>query len=665
MHMNDTTPAQKQAHSPAALIEQIESRITAITELFNEIDALRARNDQRTAELDQREAAITRRTQELEACAAEMAQAAANARRQEEAAQAELQAARQRLAELERQNAGFAGGAVRQLQDVVGAVRQLEQMQENENRIASLESELTKVRQSHANLESALREAKQTIDTVRSERDETANRAAELESALRDSQRQTEHARSEREAASRRIAELESALHAHHRDAEHVRSERDAAQERISQLEPAIRAAAERLEAAERRAATAEGTRTDLENKLREATSLIDELKAETRGALRHVSDLEASLQAANAKIAQIQSQAGEGNDRAAALETAINQLKSQRDDLAARVEALQDRLTSAQQEAETARRETDSLREELTESSRKIEATVESSRRVGDDRLERRKARLALARRLLRDRSYQLSRAVKAVEAKVRECEQVLEAREHVTAAARAVQRAEKRIRARAARNKAGVLVAAAVATLIMILALSWAVAGHFFTPTYLARIELVPDTRGRELAPEHLEGWQAYHESLLRDPIVTQAAAERMARRGITSLADPGALRERLNADLRAEVPKPGRFLLELQGQGHERTRRILETYAATIVSHANASRERRPDGAATVIAVEASIVGEPLEDSRPVIAAGLTGVFSIAAFLGWLALWMKLRKPDAKAVEEAAFDVEEVTA
>ncbi len=598
--MSDTTHANRPGLSPAALIEQIESRMAAVSELFNEMEALRARNDQHAAELAQREAQIARRAQELERTAGELAQASMQARKQEEAAQLELQAARQRLAELERQGAGIAGGAVRQLQDVVGAVRQLEQMQARDVRIAELEQESAALGQMRASLESSLREAHGAIDELRAERETISGRVQEMESALRE-------------------------VHTRFEDAQRS------------------------LEASQRHADEVEAARAKIEQELQTARARNDELKAETRGALRHVSELESSLEAANQRVEQLQAHAGDGQERIAALESQIAEMTQAREDTAAQIDNLQAELADARRAA--------------ADAEERAVAAKASSRRADDQRLSVRKARLVRARRLLRERSEQLNRAVRAVEAKYRECEQILQAREHVAAASRAIQRAEKQVREKAARTKAANFIAAALGVLALIFVGSWLIAGYFATPTYLARIELVPEVRGRDMTEEQTVAWRVYHESLLRDPLVTQAAAERMGRRGITTLADPGALRERLAASLRVETPTPGRLILELDGQGHERTRRILETYAAAIVSHANASRERRPDGASTAIAVEAAIVGEPLNDNRPVIAAGLSGGLSLAAIFGWVALWSRLRKPDASTVEEAAMDVEQV--
>ena len=600
--MKDTTHANRPGLSPAALIEQIESRMSAVSELFSEMEAMRARNDQHAAELAQREAQIARRAQELERTSAELAQASMQARKQEETAQAELQAARQRLAELERQGSGIAGGAVRQLQDVVGAVRQLEQMQARDARIAELEQECASLQQVRASMESSLREAHGAIDQLRAQRDAMNERAQEIEAALREAHSRFEESQQNIDESQRRAAELEAA-------------------------------------------------RTGLEQELQTARSRNDELKAEVRGALRHVSELESSLEAATSRVEQLLSQSGSGEQRIVALEAQVAEMTRAREETAAQIDNLQAELADA--------------RRGVVEANERAESAKASKHVAHDERLSVRKARLTRARRMLRDRSEQLNRAVRAVEAKYRECEQILQAREHVAAASRAIQRAEKKVREKAARTKAANLIAAALGCFAIIVVCSWLIAGQFATPTYLARIELTPEVRGRDMTEEQVVAWRVYHESLLRDPLVTQAAAERMGRRGITTLADPGALRERLAESLRHETPVPGRLILEFEGEGHERTRRILETYAAAVVSHANASRERRPDGASTAIAVEAAIVGEPLNDNRPVIAAGISGVLSLAALFAWMGLWAKLRKPDQVTVEEAALDVEQVAA
>lgn len=616
----------------AALLGQIESRMAALSGLMEQIDSLRRTHESRAQALADREAALARRAEELQACAEEMAKAVATAQRHEQAATAEAQALRARLGELEHGASAAADSAVRGLHDMVGAIKRMDEAQALESRLAAVESESSALRASKAELESALAQVRDESTRLARERNDAAQRVEQLEAAIGE--------------LHGRLRESQSAMEA-------ARVQVQASQSRNTEFESVITSLRERTEALEREADEAKASTSDLQNALNQAKERIDELQAEVRSARRGAVELETALRELQQRYDQAVAQAQSGEGRSSELAAALSEHQKRREEAEARIAELQ--------------REIDSLRDSLDGARKSAEiasATSSAQLQAVQQVMQRRRERLTRARRLLRDRSEDLARAARAVEARYRECEQILEAKEHVSAAARAIQVAEQRIRAQSARNKAGFLVAAALAGLAIIVGLSWFAAGQIVTPTILARMELTPEVRGRVLTPEQADGWRTYHESLLRDPLVTQAAAERLARRGITALGDAAQLRARLEADLRMETAPNHRLILELQGTGREYTRRVLETYAATLVSHANASRERRPDGAATVIAVEAAVVDEPIRDDRLMLAAGIGGVLTLIAGIGWIMAWTRLRKPASAEVEEIARHVEAVT-
>jgi hypothetical protein len=117
-------------------------------------------------------------------------------------------------------------------------------------------------------------------------------------------------------------------------------------------------------------------------------------------------------------------------------------------------------------------------------------------------------------------------------------------------------------------------------------------------------------------------------------------------MGRRGILSLATPGALSARLQRDMSSQSPQPGMLIIELRGEGAGRTERDLEVYITTVASQANAMRERRADGIPTVIA-QAARAGEPVSDARLAYAGGIfTFGFGAAMALG-IVLWRRMRE------------------
>src|SRR5690606_33563256 len=121
-------------------------------------------------------------------------------------------------------------------------------------------------------------------------------------------------------------------------------------------------------------------------------------------------------------------------------------------------------------------------------------------------------------------------------------------------------------------------------------------------------------------------LAGWQTFHEEFVADARFIEAAAPQLGRRGITTLAQPGALTADLEANLTAFSPGPGQLTLEYRGEGATRARRVVETLVATLAREASLSRDRRADGLRSVVTDEAAVMGRPISDGRLVYAAGI---------------------------------------
>jgi uncharacterized protein YecE (DUF72 family) len=110
--------------------------------------------------------------------------------------------------------------------------------------------------------------------------------------------------------------------------------------------------------------------------------------------------------------------------------------------------------------------------------------------------------------------------------------------------------------------------------------------------------------NVRGGSASEDQLTAWKQFHEALLTDPGLIEVAADRMNRRSIEGLSTPGALTERLTADMNHESPVAGEITVELRGKGQTKTVRVLETYINALVSQSNAVKERRADGLPTII-------------------------------------------------------------
>jgi hypothetical protein len=164
----------------------------------------------------------------------------------------------------------------------------------------------------------------------------------------------------------------------------------------------------------------------------------------------------------------------------------------------------------------------------------------------------------------------------------------------------------------------------------------LSWAIGGQVAPATYEARATISADGRGTTPSNDQLAEWQKYHESLLKDPALTEGTAERMGRRGIVSLATPGAVMSRLDADLSTQSVSNGQLTIQLRGKGASETARVLDTYVTALVSQANADRERRSDGLSTAITEAAGTGSGPVSDPR-LIYAGVTFVLGAGLSYG----------------------------
>jgi hypothetical protein len=82
-------------------------------------------------------------------------------------------------------------------------------------------------------------------------------------------------------------------------------------------------------------------------------------------------------------------------------------------------------------------------------------------------------------------------------------------------------------------------------------------------------------------------------------------------------------------------------------LKAAGADRATRALEVLGTTLASEANATRDRRPDGAVTLIKAGAAAGAAPIEDQRLLHASMLLGGLSILTFGLGSVLWLRLAK------------------
>ena len=189
---------------------------------------------------------------------------------------------------------------------------------------------------------------------------------------------------------------------------------------------------------------------------------------------------------------------------------------------------------------------------------------------------------------------------------------------------------------------RRATLVMALFSASLAISAALSWIVADQVAPATYAATATLTADRNGAPMDEASLAGWQAFHEEFAADPRFIEAAAQQLGRRGIATLAQPGALTADLRAKFSTVSPGSGTLTLEYRGEGATRARRVVETLAATLATQGNLSRDRRADGLKSIVTSEAQVMRTPIEDKRIVYAAGLFALLvGLTLAVGFLAM------------------------
>ncbi|MGQ0627242.1 MAG: hypothetical protein ACT4PL_03975, partial [Phycisphaerales bacterium] len=272
----------------------------------------------------------------------------------------------------------------------------------------------------------------------------------------------------------------------------------------------------------------------------------------------------------------------------------------------------------------------------------------------------ELRRARLDRYKRLLAGQSDKLVRAKSALRKRMDECEQVLSQRQRLSEAAASIERQQQILSAKLARNSAVSWIAYAAATVVLVGVIAWHVAGQVAPATYAANAAIAPDGRGREVTGDEIAAWSESLQQLTKDPQVLSAAAENYSRRGMTSLSNVAAVKQKLDADLYIKPDPAGALRFELRTQGRERAARELETYLSALLTEADRQKDLRADGLASSLTLAPTATAEPLESQRMLYAAGLTGGGMIACLgLGGIIYRLLLRSRLKFELEQQALE------
>lgn len=378
-----------------------------------------------------------------------------------------------------------------------------------------------------------------------------------------------------------------------------------------------------------RHEATAAAARAD--RAAHELTALharLEELQAER-------DRLEKSLAEAVARAHAVGNAAG-GDD--AELRGRLEELNATLETREAAIEKLYEQLRSTQSALEQVRQERDSARRQI--------ASGGGGGMGGADPLAReRRERLKRARALVRDQSKKVRVASDALRTRFEQCEILLAQREELAEAKRILNDAQRQFQRRRAGGRVAAMLCYGLLSVAILAGLSLGVAREVIPGTFSARAVLVADGAGRTLSADERAEWTRFHLDLMDDPQTMGEAAERLGRRGIAALSNPGVLQEWLATRLTAESPEPGTINVELIADGAERTERILETITTTISSRANATRQRRVDGAATKIAQAPEAGSSPIDHQRLVWAGGFTAGGLVFMLAGGGLLWRRL--------------------
>ncbi len=290
--------------------------------------------------------------------------------------------------------------------------------------------------------------------------------------------------------------------------------------------------------------------------------------------------------------------------------------------------------------------KQTSSMRTEIAQLAEDLETERSIPKGVEPDEWNAlRRQRLGKLRGVLKANSNKVRLATDALRDRYEQCESVLIKRAELADAYEAIAEAQAKHAKREVRS--GVMLGMmGIGLLVVVLAaVSWFAAGRFAPGEYAAHVTLVANSGDRAMNDDDLASWGSFVAALPDDPQFVEFAAERMKRRGITTLGIPGELRSVMRESLDVASPTPGSVEFEFRGEGSERSRRVLETYAVALSSAANNARGRRSDGATTLIPDEVKAGTEPLDTKRIEMAGMVFGGSMLGSLLLGGLFWARL--------------------
>lgn len=504
-----------------------------------------------------------------------------------------------------------------------------------------------------------------SFESIEQEHEQSLQKIESLEAQLAQAQQQFDSARESLESApsGEQIAEFQSKLDATTTELESTRSR---AQELEAQLLSVSEDASKELEASQAQI-------TQLTEKLQQASKGLQDA-SDNKDQL--TADLQSKLDAALARCEAMSETASEITAEQAA------EHESQAQAHQAEVQELKNKIAQSEEQISIIRTKYDELSDQLIAEQKSSEESAEQLTRVGDlldassvregeliasieelnEQLElqrsegavqsdewtvSRRQRLDRVKSILRQQSDKVRRATEALRDRYDQCEKVLLKRAELVEAYQAVSDAQAKLAKREARSGTLLGLSGLGILLLMIAGVSWFIAGQVAPGAYASRVTLVAQAGERTLTTADIESWQGYIEQSVTDPQFVEKAAQGMKRRGIKEFAVAGTLGSEMKSSLDVISAEPGKIELEYRGQGASRTQRVLDTYALSLTSQANAARARRIDGAMTTMQQSATAGEAPLDTARVEMAGMIFGGSSFATFVFGGIFWRRMAK------------------
>lgn len=534
------------------------------------------------------------------------------------------------------------------------AERLRSQVSEDRGRIEhakqEIERERSRLEEQRSSAAAAAEEAENRLraaEEARRAAEELASRAqgeqGEIESLRRQVQEDRsaiDSARAELEEQQRRLDESRSAIEREWVDASSAaRRDVEALHEQLRNEQSQVEAARARLEEERRQVEVA---RESVDREREAATRASTELSAEERSA----------LEAARSEVDRVRREAEETVTRARAAQQALDERERQ---VTSREESLRDaesRLTKRVSELDQ--------RAKGLEAHESAATAASTSDRPGPvtPHESRRRSRLKRARRMVASQTRKLKQAAELLERRQAEADKILSKRTELgELQAKLDEREQKLQKSKAATGASWCALALAI-TLAVLAGMSWWASGIVHPPRHMATIVLNADGGRRALTEQNLDDWHEYVTTRFADPAYLDRAADRLGKRGISSVSEPSLLSAFLREHVEVDRPSPAAVRLEVVSEGEARTVRKAEAIAAELVSTANESRAQRSDAAATQLADEPTVVPLPGSTARAMLGAAIWAGAALLVTIAWIGLWrIALGRGEAAAREAIA--------